>query len=54
MNPDNMPEQAECDVREGRMGVGEVGNELAGAVEIEGGGDVVAAFVPVVGEAEES
>src|SRR5579875_2303021 len=35
------------------MGVGEDGNEGAGAIEVEGGGDVVAAFVPEVGEMEE-
>jgi hypothetical protein len=54
VDSDDVPERSEDDVGEGRMGVGEVRDELAGAEEVERGGDVVAAFVPEVGELEES
>ncbi len=35
------------------MGVGEVGNQLAGVVEVQRRGNVVAALVPVVGQMEQ-
>ncbi len=50
---DDVPEGAEEDVGDGRVGVGVVRDDLAVAVEVEGRGDVVAALVPVVGEMEE-
>jgi hypothetical protein len=49
----DVPERAEEDVRQRWVGVGEVRDEGESVVEVERGGDVVAAFVPVVGEAEE-
>lgn len=49
----NVPERTEKNVGERRVGVGIARNDLAGAVEVQRRGDVVAALVPVVGEAEE-
>ena len=49
---DNMPEGAEHNVRQRRVGIGEVGNELAGVKEVERGGYVVAALIPEVGQAK--
>ena len=50
----DVPEGAEDYVGQGRVCVGELGDEGEAVVEVERGGDVVAAFVPEVGEAEES
>ena len=48
-----VPEGAEDDVGQRRVRVGELGDEGEAVVEVERGGDVVAAFVPEVGEVEE-
>jgi len=52
MEASEVPERAEQDVRQRRMGVGEVRNELAGMEEVERGGDVVAALIPEVRQAQ--
>jgi hypothetical protein len=50
---EEVPECAEDDVRKRRVGVGEVRDQPAVVVKVQRSGDVVAAFIPKVGEAEE-
>ena len=55
VKPERCHEAGEQDGRQRRVGVGDGGlrDEGAGAEEVQRGGDVVAALVPEVGEAEE-
>jgi len=48
-----VPERAEEHVGQRRVRVGELGDEAEAVVEIECGRNVVAAFVPVIGEVQE-
>jgi hypothetical protein len=48
-----VPEGAEQDVRQRRVGVGELRDELAGVIEVQRGRDVIAALVPVVRQAQQ-
>ena len=50
----DVPECAENNIRQRRVGVGEVRDQPAVMVKVERGGDVVAGFVPVIREAQES
>ena len=49
----DVPERSQKDIGQRRMSVGKVRNQRAGAVEVQCGGDVVTALVPVVGQAEQ-
>ena len=50
---DDVPKRAEQDVRQRRVRVGELRDEPAVMVEVQRGRNVVAALVPVVGQAEQ-
>jgi hypothetical protein len=50
---DDVPEGAQQNVRQRRMGVGELRNQPAVMVEVQRRGDVIAALVPVVGKAKQ-
>ena len=53
VQPKDVPQRAQHDVRERGVGVGIVGDQPAVVVEVQCGRDVIAALIPVVGQVEE-